>query len=336
MAKNTKQTPNKGYVLTDAEKYIIAENAKRLEDQKEKSYQDFLNYAEKNKDNLNFRQNGIVSAYESASPYYGDEMQNQYEAAIQYAAKLRELNDAKVTIPNTYYEKFTKQVPISIDSSHGAHFDVTNQKISVPSPKMYALSKISLGENPDLVSKNNYGPNALSSDEVSKNLMSYWLGSIEHEAGHIPDSEVKFAKKPPVTLSTHNVSSALADLGYMGKEDHLVTGLSKVQREQYAMTGKRFESPQEFKDFIFNLASSKNPEEQISGFSEEAKRALRPQIENAVKVKEFEDLFNAWKNNKSFFRGSEPKIMGDPDFLEKSMQLIPALVSNRDYTNYTS
>jgi len=157
---------------------------------------------------------------------------------------------------------------------------------------------------------------------------------MEHEAGHIPDKEITFAKNPPVTISTHT-GSAFDKPTYMAQENHLVTGLGKVQREQYAMTGKRFESPEEFKSFLFNLAKSKNPEEAISGFSEEARRTLRPQIENAIQVKKYQDLLDEWTNKKGWFKGQEPLIQGNPDLLEKSAQLIPALVSNEYPTNYT-
>jgi hypothetical protein len=124
----------------------------------------------------------------------------------------------------------------------------------------------------------------------------------------------------------------------MSQNDHLVTGLGKVQREHYAITGQRFEHPEQFKNFVLSLAQAPNTEEVISPFSEEARRALRVQIENAKSILQHQthrsyldkyDMLEQMEKNDSRYN-----INGR--FLEESAQLIPALVANQASTNYPS
>lgn len=335
MAEKPKAKTKQDWGGAEAERFLVEAQARMAEAQRIKSYQEILNAGKQNLENPRLTQTGAVSAYDVASPYYGDQMQQQYEAAAQYAAQLAASESPKVTIPESYYKQFTRQVPITIGSSTPA-YNVDRDVLQMPNPALYKAYMTSVGESPENISHNNYASNALSPEQISVNLMDYWRNTIEHEAAHIPDKQVEFAKKPPLTISTHTGSAAFEKPTYMAEEHHLVTGLGKVQREQYSMTGKRFESPEEFKDFIFNLAKLDNPEEAISGFSEEARRTLRPQIQNAIHVKKYEDLLDAWKNKKGWFKGQQPLIQGNPDLLEKSSQLIPALVSNYTSENYTS
>lgn len=286
------------------------------------SYEELLKFAQENLKNTNFQPNASISLYDVASPYYGNEMQNQYEAAATYASQLAESPYPRVTVPQSYYEQVVKKAPILIRDEPAIYYRSKNI-IGAQSPVNLENYSVEYGKTGP-TQYANYGENALSSEEVSKNLFQYWRSMLEHEAGHIGDELVKF--EPTPKISTPYYDSAVRDFGYMSEEGHLVTGLGKVQREQYAMTGKRFESPTEFKDFIFNLSESKDTEKEISKFSEEARRALRPQIENAKFVKKYYEDLESWKN--SWFKEEKkyPILQGNPHLLEKSAQLIPALV----------
>jgi len=324
----------------EALKQRAAEMQARLEEQRrQKGYEDFLKYA-RQYDNLekvaenppSFPTNLKFSAYDTVAPYYGSELQNQYLAAQEYAKQLSESNSPRVTIDPSYYQDFVKQVPV-ITAPLQAHYNATKDFLSLPNPVEDA--SVTLSMSPQSLLKNNYGNIDAVKDYLRSNMSNSYRDTAEHEAGHIPDKQITFAAKPPVTIDNSELS-AMRDLGYMTQENHLVTGLSKVQREQYSMTGKRFDSPDEFKSFIFNLSQSPDIEKAISSFSEEARRTLRPQINNAKLVKDYYNKLESWKNSKSWLKGFEPKIQGNPDLLEKSAQLIPALVSNQDYTNYQS
>ena len=214
-----------------------------------------------------------------------------------------------------------------------ARYDITNDKIIMPDVMLYGDLMTNLSQK--VLSKNNYGLKEDYLNYLKTKLPDDWRDTLEHEIAHKLDKEIKFAERPPATLGNSELS-AFKDLGYMAREDHLATGLAKVQREQYSIAGKRFESPEEFKSFIFDLSQLPDTEKAISSFSEEARRALRPQIENAKLVKDYYDKLEFWKNNQSWFRGGEPKVKGNPDMLEKSAQLIPALVTNATSENYAS
>jgi hypothetical protein len=296
-----------------------------------KSYDDLVKYAKsftfQNQGSgalPSFPSNLAITPYETIGPYYGSESSQEYAAAKQYAELLKSQQDALVTVPESYYEALNK--PVSVNQFQGpTHYDVNRNSIRISDPIDWAERKLDL--NASELAKNNYGSQKQLAQGLLKNLPKSYLDAIEHEAVHAADSLVGFSPKPSVKLS---------DFGYMAQEDHLVTGLGKVQRERYSMSGKRFESPDEFKQFIFGLAKHENPEEAISGFSEEAKRTLRYQIENARSVQKYYDDIERWRNNKSLLKGQEPSIRGNPDLLEKSAQLIPALVSNFKYKHPTS
>lgn len=287
----------------------------------EPSYADLLALAQQNLENKNFQAYGKVSGYDVAAPYYGEQAQPQLQAASEYAKMLAADQAAKVTVPETYYTELQRQVPVLVDD-YIPSYNKGKGFIGMPSLPLYKEYKAQGLE--DAV-RNNFSPEALVDPALSQNLMNYWQSTLEHEAGHIADSSVSFAKRPPRTFGEYD-SSTIRNLGYMSQENHLVTGLGKVQREYYSQTGKRFESPDEFKNFLFDLAQKKDTEEAISEFSEEAKRTLRYQIQNAKDVKPYYDSLQKWEKGIPILRGFEPMKRGDPDLLEKSAQLIPALV----------
>lgn len=294
----------------------------------EPSYADLLALAQQNLENKNFQAYGKVSGYDVAAPYYGEQAQPQLQAASEYAKMIAADQAAKVTVPETYYTELQRQVPVLVDAYIPA-YNKGKDFIGMPSPPLFQQYYAS--NEPNAI-KNNFSPQAVTEAAVQQNLMDYWRSTLEHEAGHIADSSVSFAKRPPRTFGEYDPST-IRDLGYMSQENHLVTGLGKVQREYYSQTGKRFESPDEFKNFLFDLAQKKDTEEAISGFSEEAKRTLRYQIQNAKDVKPYYDSLQKWEKGIPILRGFEPMKRGDPDLLEKSAQLIPALVQVNNQRN---
>jgi len=294
----------------------------------EPSYADLLALAQQNLENKNFQAYGKVSGYDVAAPYYGEQAQSQLQAASEYAKMLAADQAAKVTIPEEYYVNLQRQVPVLVDA-YVPSYNKTKDFIGMPSLPLFKQYK-EQGVQDAL--KNNFSAEALVEPALSQNLINYWQSTLEHEAGHIADASVSFAKRPLRTVGEYDPST-IRNLGYMAQENHLVTGLGKVQREYYSQTGKRFESPEEFKNFLFDLTQKKDTEEAISGFSEEAKRTLRYQIENAKDVKTYYDNLQKWEKGIPILRGFEPMKRGDPDLLEKSAQLIPALVQINNQRN---
>lgn len=298
-----------------------------------KNYKDFLDYAQKfNKPNsteaieAKFPYALRASAQEAFSPYYGSDYERQQAAAAEYARQLavaeaQENSKPLVQIDSKYYEELQRKIPINSSYLFAPHYNILKDEIFLPRPPDAAESDMSLTDKE--LAKNNYGSKEDLARAISNKLGDYYRDIAEHELGHVADRHVKFSEKPPYT----DMSAPKSDLGYMGRENHLVTGLGKIQRELYARTGSRIESPDQFKQFVFDLAKSKNIEEAISGFSEEAKRAIRPQIQNAKEVQKYYDQVDAWEKNKSWLKGNRPKVPEiQLDFLEKSALLIPALV----------
>jgi hypothetical protein len=308
------------------------ERAKKDTEEKNrtKGYSDILEYSQKF-NNLQevagnfprFPQPATISAQDTIAPYYGTDLENQQLAAMEYIKQLQQEKESPVKIDPQYYEELKKQVPVKT-AELMPHYNVTRDTLVMPNPVSYASAMADFSDKS--LSENNYRNKQDLAKTLSGNLGNFYRDTIEHEAGHIADKNVQFAPKPPYTID----SPAKSDLGYMGREDHLVTGLGKVQREWYSKTGQRFESPDQFKQFVFGLAKSENPEEAISFFSEEAKRTLRPQIQNAKEVQMYHDKVNALEKDRSWFKGGRPRVPETQlDFLEKSARLIPALVEYR-------
>jgi hypothetical protein len=294
----------------------------------EERYSELISFLQQNVESPYIQATSKVYPYNIAAQYYGDQMPQQYAAASDYARNLAESENPKALVDPAYYSAFKREIPLVI-SDYIPAYRQKSGVIQMPSPELYRQYMVDSGKNLKSIRENNFSSAALSEEEINNNLMNYWRDTLEHESGHVADSYVSFAKKQPVTYNTHDLSS-IKNLGYMSQENHLVTGLGKVQREYYSQTGKRFESPEEFKNFLFDLAKAEDTEEAISRFSEEAKRTLRYQIENAKNIKSYQDDLNKWQNSTRFFRGAEPKIKGDLDLFEKSAELIPALVQVND------
>jgi hypothetical protein len=295
-----------------------------------KGYADLLEYSQKFNDiqALNnfprFPQPTTISAQDTIAPYYGSDAERQQLAAMEYAKILAQSKDAPIKVDPQYYEELKKQVPVKIAELQ-PHYNATRNELVFPSPVDMANFEMSLTD--EQLAKNNYGSKADLEKVFKDKLGNYYRDTIEHEAGHIADKNVQFLPKPK---GQYTEAKKDLGLGYMANEDHLVTGLGKVQREWYSKTGQRFESPDQFKQFVLGLAKSGNPEEAISSFSEEAKRALRPQIQNAIQAQKYYDQLDAWNASKSWLKGSKPEPpIFNIDFLEKSAQLIPALVEYR-------
>jgi hypothetical protein len=305
----------------------MLEERRKLEEERNrpKSYKDLMQYA------FNypaaFPRNVSVSPLSSAAPYYGESTDAQLATAAEYAASLNQLQNQKVSVNPQYYEQIKNQIPVK-QSEIGSLYLPSENIVGMMTPAANAMAKLSLDQKSRI--DNNYGTEEQLALAYSgkENLAKSFRDTLEHESFHSLDPNVKF-----YTRDTQNA-------GYMGTESHLPTGLAKVQREQYAMTGSRFETPEQFKSFIINLAKSENPEDKMSGFTEEAKRSLRAQISNIRSVAPYLDRFKEYEESKGIMKVLKGKRPDDYqqqkiDFLEKSAQLIPALVSNQNYTNYT-
>lgn len=334
MAKKPKEKqPDAGAEKTATAIREAFEKARKDAEEKNrpKNYSDILEYAKQFNDlqavasNFpRFPQPATVSAQDTIAPYYGSDAERQQLAAMEYAKILAQSQNAPVKVDPQYYEELKKQVPVKT-AELMPHYNATRDTLVMPNPVSYASAMADLSDKS--LSENNYRNKQDLAKELSSKLGDFYRDTIEHEAGHIADKQVTFSPKPK---GQYTEAKRDLGLGYMANEDHLVTGLGKVQREWYSKTGQRFESPDQFKQFVFGLAKSENPEEAISSFSEEAKRALRPQIQNAIQAQKYYDQLDAWNASKSWFKGGQPEPPKfNIDFLEKSAQLIPALVEYR-------
>lgn len=310
-----------------------------------KNFNDLMEYAKMYTSKV-FPDNLSISPSDAISPYYGSEYESEVAKAKSYASELSAKDNKRVGISPDFYDRIKDSIPADV-TGYGAHYVPSKNTIRLTSVLADALPLIqAAGSHPDIktssefIKKNNYGDKEELAQYFSdpKNLINSFRDTIEHEAMHSMDKYVKFLGSLPE--DQRGTFSNWPDVGYMGRNDHLVTGLSKVQREYYAQTGKRFETPEQYKEFIVDLAKSDNQKEKMSGFSEEAKRTLRSQLINTSallpyfdhldeleQIKSLKGLekIKAWWNQKHPYNGG-PK--GNLYFFEKSAQLIPALVSN--------
>jgi hypothetical protein len=321
MAKKSKEKqPDAGAEKTAAAIREAFEAARKKveEENRPKTYEDLMRYAADFP--AVFPKNVSVSPLETAAPYYGEAAAKEMAAAAEYAAALNQLPQQKIAVDPAYYEQIKGQIPVK-QSEIGSLYLPKQNIIGMMNPAANAGRTLSL--TPEEMIANNYGnPKDLARSFLgSENLAKSFRDTLEHESFHALDPNVKF------------YAADTSDAGYMGGQGHLPTGLAKVQREQYAMTGKRFETPEKFKSFIIDLAKSKDPEEAMSGFTEEAKRSLRAQISNIRSVIPHLDDFKKYEEGGALrlFKGRRP-YSGEQkklDFLETSAQLIPALVEYR-------
>lgn len=296
----------------------------RMEYKQQGVYPNFFPELEREIANPDFYRFGSISPYDAAAQYYGDQAGQEYAAAMEYAQRLAQTENPKANVDPSYYTKFAEQTPLNIGNYVPGYRPSTNT-IQMPNLELFRQYLIEAGKDPKVVRESNFSSDALSEEQVNKNLMKYWKDTLEHEASHVTDKMV-----------TYNVSKAQQDAlgekyGHLASESHIPVGLSKIQRERYSQTGKRFETPEQFKSFIFEVANSSDPEEKINQYSEEAKRALRVQIQNAKEIlnqekqQNYLDKVNAFEQEQeNAFRKKQKQA--NLDFLEKSAQLIPALV----------
>jgi len=304
---------------SDAVKSFFEQRKKEeAERNRAKNYQDLIEYAAKT--SASFPQNVKITPLETAAPYYGEDVNSQLIAASQYAKQLAQQQAPRVIVNPEYYDLIKQQIPVTQDSFSGYTHDEKRMVLQSPRDIQKTISPLSNIERYYA----GYGTKAQTANYfASENAPQVFRDVAEHEAFHSLDKQVNFLDKDT------------KDQGYMATNEHIPTGLAKVQREQYSMTGKRFESPNEFKSFIVNLAQSQNPEEAMSGFTEEAKRALRTQVGNIRSDIQLIPYFMKYPSRLEKYDFGE-KIKSKLDFLEKSAQLIPALVTNTTSENYAS
>lgn len=279
------------------------------EQNRPKNYQDLMEYAARS--SANFPENVRITPFETVVPYYGQAAESELAAAAKYAKQLESAPEKKVEVSPSYYEAIKNQIPVT-ENPDFSGYSHKEKRMVIQSPRDIQKSISSLSNiQRDYAG---YGTKAQTAEYLSpENAPKAFRDVAEHEAFHSLDKNIKF------------LSDDTKGKGYMATNEHIPTGLAKVQREHYALTGRRFETPEEFKSFIVNLAKLENPESGMLNFSEEAKRAIRTQVYN---IKSDIQLIPWFINNpeklKEYSFG--PRIKEKLDFLEKSAQLIPGLV----------
>lgn len=300
---------------------------------------------------LELRRGGSVSPLELAQRYYGSALEEQMAAARQYALEAQQKHetspeDYPFVVPQEYYNAMSQQVPVRfVGPGIVAHYDPETNVAAIPVLTDYITQQsggyLEESEREQHARVNDLIDQEMNMRSIVENLPERYAGTIEHEVMH---------SVAPFKMETGKISSK--DAGYMGDEGHLALGLTKIQREYYRNMGERLD-PQKFNDLVMNLASMENPEEAMSEYSTEAKRALRTQIKNAKpilkykqnleeynsKLKEYEQL-PKWKQ---FLQGRpyrSPSKLSVPTrnmlFLNQSANLIPALVSTGTNENTTA
>jgi len=342
MAKDSKRKPSPEATnpISNAFEQM---RAMREEENRTKGYDDLLKYAYqynlgnvKNGDLTSFPNNLEVSPYDMVSPYYGNDAVAQFEAAKTYAAALQGKEDSVIKIDPSFYDVMKAKIPVK-EFSGVPHYSVDRNTINLPTPVGWANKKMDLTE--EELASGNFGTKKEIAQQLSKSLSNAYRDVTEHEAMHATDKHVSFPYGTQGYWKAINETDSLnlPNVGYMGRPDHLVTGLSKVQREHYAMTGKRFETPEQYKKFILDLATSSDIAEKMSGFSEEAKRTLRSQVNNAIPIAPYLERKKKHEENKSFFKWPFlEQSKGSMLFFEKSAELMPALVSADTKSNTTA
>jgi len=99
--------------------------------------------------------------------------------------------------------------------------------------------------------------------EFSTDADKQFMSILEHEVGH--GSGGAFSKGETINGAPES---------HLAKPAELINGLGKVNRERFLMTGKRFETEDEFRDW-FSGEMGKEPSKRFEGFSEEARRTFR-------------------------------------------------------------
>lgn len=99
--------------------------------------------------------------------------------------------------------------------------------------------------------------------------------TLEHEGGHAYSMRVTSPEKNMFGMDK-TYSTVDTDESYFTKPTELKNGLGKIQRESYMIHGRRFERPEELKEYV-----NKTPfEKATEGFSDEAKRTWRVLYDN--------------------------------------------------------
>ena len=301
-----------GQLSSAVNSYFERRRAIEAEQNRPKNYQDLMDYAARFP--ADFPQNVKITPFETAAPYYGQAAESELAAAAEYARQLESFPEKRVEVNPAYYEAIKNQIPVT-ELPEFSGYSHKEKRMVLQSPEDIQKSISSLSN----IQRHNvgYGTKAETAEYLlPENAPKAFRDVAEHEAFHSLDKNINF------------LSDDTKDKGYMGTNEHIPTGLAKVQREHYALTGKRFETPEEFKAFVVNLAKLKDPESGMLNFSEEAKRAIRTQV---YSLKSDIGLIPSFINNPEKLEKYDfgPRIKEKLDFLEKSAQLIPALVEYR-------
>jgi hypothetical protein len=296
------------------------------------------------------RRGGSISPLEIAQRYYGSALEEQMAAARQYAMEAQQKREISpqeypFVVPQSYYEAMAAQVPVRFARAGTvAHYSPEDNIAAIPVLTDYITQQsggyLQESEKAKHARDNDLIDQEMNMRSIVENLPERYSGTIEHEVMH---------SVAPFKMETGNISSREA--GYMGDKGHLALGLTRIQREYYKNMGERLDS-QKFNDLVMNLARMEDPEEAMSGYSTEAKRALRTQIKNAKPIVEHQQSMEEYTNKlreyeqlprwKQILQGKPLRSsrLSVPTrnllFLNQSANLIPALVSTGTNKNTTA
>jgi hypothetical protein len=210
---------------------------------------------------------GQVTPRESITPYYGDNTQQELEKARYYSNFMK----GYTGINPVYREAYEKaDVPVEVgvqqdpESQLQAHYTPSKNRAILNSPGFkYAdpqeLEQIK-SRDADAIKMLKY--NEQTPEELEflvKNPWAAYYSQAEHEIGH---------------SWTEGDENAPTSKGYMGERpNEIANALGRIQRETYAIHGKRFGS----NSFVNYLTEQMGVDEEkrFKSYSPEARRGLR-------------------------------------------------------------
>ena len=212
----------------------------------------------------NMHYQGKISPRDVLATSYGGNVDAEVQKANQYALKnkIKPMGSVDSTIH------------LYTDPSAGGSFSYgptqDNQGIINLDPSTPTL------QHPATNKYNHFSPNALY--ETGD------MDTLKHETSHQMNQRVPtvpwgnsalFNMAKSVSPYKNNPTSGTGLNGYFDRAQERVTGLSTLQQDAYKQTGRRAETPEEFKAFVSPMLSSPDMENSMNGLGENSKRYLR-------------------------------------------------------------
>lgn len=210
-----------------------------------------------------------ISLGEMISPYYGGE--ESLKSEIEKAKEYSQSNISKPELGMKMdYEKIGEKIPISSGQYASSFYSPTDKIVTMQEPVTLAseYKKISeLEKEPNdektkdlnkFLYKNLYTKKDI--EEIYKNPISGFMGTLEHEVGHH-------------ATTGKTIEKSLFGSTHMDKPVELANQLGKIQREAFYLYGNRF-TPESFRDFI-DQQKSVPENERFQNFSPDTRRGLK-------------------------------------------------------------